>query len=411
VDIAQNRIDFSPWGMGKFPQPIRYWLRTMDFLHQPARSNRLGEFLLDNLKRDWTTFRAAVAFVKRSGTRHVAQALAEFSSKSKTEIIAGINHRGTSKEGLEDLMTSVGVKGRLIIFHNPLAFTFHPKIYLFKSEKNADLLVGSGNLTEGGLFTNYEAAIRLQLDLSGKDQAAFLQKIEDALDDWSTLATGSAKVLDADLLTRLVARGDVPVEALAAAESGGSAGDEDEEEEAEEESEPRETLFTGHAVPRAPSIGRPPPSTSGRPTGTSRTSTATVTATTSTRGNRGFVMVLQNTDVGVGQTTRGTSRRSPEIFIPLRARDADPDFWKWPNSFIESRTKFDRTGVKMRLGTQNITVNMMCWKLKRDFRLRNEMLRSAGGVGDILRMEKAPEGRGFDYYVEVVPQGTALGSG
>jgi hypothetical protein len=117
-------------------------------------------------------------------------------------------------------------------------------------------------------------------------------------------------------------------------------------------------------------------------------------------------MILQNTDVGVGQTTHGTSRRSPEIFIPLKARDFDPDFWGWPDSFVESRTKFDRTGVRMRLGTQNITVNMMCWKLKRDFRLRNEMLRSGGKVGDILRLEKAPAGRGIDYYAEVVLKGT-----
>jgi HKD family nuclease len=372
----------------------------MDFVHQPATSNRLGEFLLDNLKRDWTIFRAAIAFVKRSGTKHVAKTLAQFSSEHKTEIIAGINHRGTSKEGLEDLLLSVGVKGRVIICHNPLAFTFHPKIYLFKNDKSADVVVGSGNLTEGGLFTNYEAAIRLQLTLSDKEQSAFLKKIEDALDSWSNLTTGAAKVLDSDFLSKLVARGDVPVEALAAPDEA-VPGSESEEEE--EEAEPAEVLFTGHAVPRAPSTGRASPSA--RAASTSTTSSA-ATAATSSSGNRGFVMVLQNTDVGHGQTTSGTSPRSPEIFIPLKARDYDPNFWGWPNLFVESPTQWDRTGVSMRLGTQDITVNMMCWKLKRDFRLRNQALRSAGNVGDILRVEKAPSGSGFDYYVEVVPQGT-----
>jgi hypothetical protein len=92
----------------------------MDFLHQPATSNRLGDFLLDNFKRNWTTFRAAIAFVKHSGTKHVAKALAEFSSKNKTEIIAGINHRGTSKEGLEDLLASTGV------LRPPLELQYHP---------------------------------------------------------------------------------------------------------------------------------------------------------------------------------------------------------------------------------------------------------------------------------------------
>ena len=186
-------------------------------------------------------------------------------------------------------------------------------------------------------------------------------------------------------MTKLVARGDVPVKVFAAEEPAETNGSKSEEEEAEEEAEPRETLFTGHPVPRAPSSTRPLPS--GRPLSTSKGVRLPFVATTSsTSENRGFVMVLQNTDVGVGQTTRGTSRRSPEIFIPLKARDLDPDFWDWPGSFVESRTKFDRTGVKKRLGTQNIMVNMMCWKLKRDFRLRNEMLRSAGNVGDILRI-------------------------
>ena len=48
-----------------------------------------------------------------------------------------------------------------------------------------------------------------------------------------------------------------------------------------------------------------------------------------------FAMTLQNTDVGKGQTTPGTSRRSPEIYIPLIARNFAPDFWGWPNKFIE----------------------------------------------------------------------------
>src|SRR5690606_2251346 len=61
--------------------------------------------------------------------------------------------------------------------------------------------------------------------------------------------------------------------------------------------------------------------------------------------SKGFVMTLQKTDVGTGQTTEGTSRRSPEIFIPLSARDFAPDFWGWKDSFTEDPKrlgKFDR---------------------------------------------------------------------
>ena len=121
-------------------------------------------------------------------------------------------------------------------------------------------------------------------------------------------------------------------------------------------------------------------------------------------------MTLQRTDVGVGQTTAGTSRRSPEIFVPLAARDAEPGFWNWPGGFASDPRrpgKLDRHGVRMRLGGEVVAVNMMTWPDKHDFRLRSEALRSSGNVGDILRIEKANPTADYDYYVEVIPQGTS----
>ena len=120
-------------------------------------------------------------------------------------------------------------------------------------------------------------------------------------------------------------------------------------------------------------------------------------------------MTLQQTDVGVGQMSTGTARRSPELFVPLAARDAHPDFWNWPDAFSEDPEKpgkHDRPGVRMRLGNDVILVNMMTWPDKHDFRLRSEALWSAGHVGDILRLEKAGPTTGHDYDAEVIPQGT-----
>lgn len=95
--------------------------------------------------------------------------------------------------------------------------------------------------------------------------------------------------------------------------------------------------------------------------------------------------------------------------MPLAARDARPGFWGWPGAFREDPDrpgKRDRSGVRMRLGDDVILVNMMTWPDKHDFRLRSEALRSAGRVGDILRLEKAGPAAGHDYDVEVIPQGT-----
>lgn len=179
----------------------------MEFIHQLSPSGRIGDYLTGNLAEPWTSFRAAVAFVKRSGTRHIAPALAAFARTSAVEIIAGIDHGGTSAEGLQDLLDAVFPAGRVIVFHNRLPVTFHPKIYLFKTAHTADILVGSGNLTEGGLFTNYEAAVRISLDMAEPRDAAVLRSVEQRLDAWADLSTGTARVLDNLLLARLTVAG------------------------------------------------------------------------------------------------------------------------------------------------------------------------------------------------------------
>jgi hypothetical protein len=133
---------------------------------------------------------------------------------------------------------------------------------------------------------------------------------------------------------------------------------------------------------------------------------------------RGFVITLQNTDVGYGQTTPGTARRSAELFVPKVCVQAEPDFWGWPNLFTRDEEwtkavdgdgfgKMDRKGVRMRLGPTILSVNWMYNPDKKDYRMRSEALRSAGNVGDILRIESAPIGSEYDYYVEIIPQGTS----
>ena len=287
----------------------------MKFLHQPYQSDRLGDYLKDNLSRNWTQFRAAVAFVKRSGTRHLAKPLAAFARMSRVEIIAGIDHRGTSSDGLQDLLDAVSSNGKVIVFHNRLPFTFHPKIYLFESPTTADVVVGSGNLTEGGLFTNYEAGFRLRLNLDEPDQAAVLDSINKTLDTWADLSTGTARLLDDVLLARLTLMGLTPLEATLAAERRSIAG------EGGSVAITRKNLpFAARAIPRAPLVSETPHVSEALPGKTVPHTAASAPKPYSHVGNAGFVMTLQRTDVGVGQTTSGASRRSPEIFIPLAAR-------------------------------------------------------------------------------------------
>jgi HKD family nuclease len=358
----------------------------MRFIQQPATSSRIGDFLQSNLDKNWPEFTACIAFVKRSGTRHIANRLARFSKKGNVELLVGIDHGGTSKEGLEDLLNAIGPAHQLHIVHNEYAVTFHPKIYMFKNSKAAEIVIGSGNMTEGGLFTNYEAAIHLCLDFDVEEDRALLAQIEKCITAWRDPSTGTSLQLDAALLSKLVANGYVPVEALSAGGSPGGAA-----------AATKPKIFKGANVP-------PPPA--GYSTGAKKSKVGAVRELVGSI--RGFVMTLQQTDVGRGQTTVGTSARSPEIFIPLKARDEHPDFWHWPSGFTETPTKYDRSAVKMLLGSALIDVNIMGWKLKKDFRLRSEALRSGGSLGDILRIEQMDPSSAYDYYVEVVPQGTSL---
>lgn len=365
-------------------------------IQQPGEGPRFGDLLKDLLEDRagvFNRFEAAIAFAKRSGIRHLHQQLRTFLARGgSVRIVIGIDHGITSVEGLQLLLKIVGARGEIWVFHNENpAATFHPKIYIFEGTGRAILAVGSNNLTEGGLFTNYESAIVHELNLNNTEDLQLLQGAKRHIDRLCDPNSGLALRLDAEVVEQLRQQGLV-----------GSEGRTAEEQPPEETAEDREaaaairrTLFRQVAVPPPPALAP------------ERVTPAPIPIVQPVL--RGFVMTLHRTDVGVGQVTRGTQRRSPEIFIPLAARDAAPQFWGWPNSFVEDRArrgKYDRVAVVVRIGGADIEVNMMTWPVKHDFRIRSEALRSAGDIGDILRIERANEGDPFDYRVEILAQGT-----
>lgn len=391
---------------------------SADFIAQPSDKFRIGDFLKDNFSDpQWTEFRAAVAFVKRSGTKHIRAQLEDFSKRGgRVKITAGVDAMGTSAEGLSDLIEAVASRGDVVIFNNAITSTFHPKVYLFKSATAAVVVVGSGNLTEGGLFTNYEASLLLRLDLSVNADTALLDSLQKALDEWSTPLPGLCYRLEPALLAQLVEQGYVPDEIRTWG---------DDKAAGEDEKTGQPSLFARHVVPSAPKIYKSPE----RSTAIDRSERndksedelsidAPVPVPAQAGAHDSFLMTLQKTDVGVGQTTKGASRRSPEIFIPLVARDYDPEFWGWPDLFAEDpdwegpadqygRGKMDRPGVMVRLGGDTFPVHFWYNPDKKDLRLRSEHMRSAGAIGDILCIERSNGSGGFAYYVDIVPQSSA----
>jgi HKD family nuclease len=174
---------------------------------------RFGVELADLLTdHSWTHFDAAVAWVRRSGTRYMMSALADFLQRGGIiRIVVGIDIENTSKEGLEDLL-ALSQHGNIqtIVRHNEHpSVTFHPKVYLFSNEQHARLTVGSNNLTESGLFTNTEAG--LQVDAAVTDQV--IVQMRAAIDSWCDTTDGFARVLDQGLIPALEAGGYIAAEA------------------------------------------------------------------------------------------------------------------------------------------------------------------------------------------------------
>jgi HKD family nuclease len=245
----------------------------VELLTNPGLSGRLGDVLLSQLRDEkWTVFHAAVAFVKRSGVRCLDAALRNFSRRAEVKISVGVDFGGTSEEGLVQLFDAVGGDGHIWVFHNTNGSTFHPKVFLFRNQDEAFLILGSGNLTKGGLFTNYEAALAVSLDLTAEGDQRLLTLLEQSLDFWTDGAQGICRALDSQFMDELIDAGYLPPEVYASdADDGGLRNPDD---------DAAQSLFAFLEVPPpppvAPAIGAPVPAPSNIP--------------------QVFLMILQRTD-------------------------------------------------------------------------------------------------------------------
>lgn len=365
-------------------------------IFQPTEPPSLGDVLNSALRQDAPRFnllRGAIAFAKESGLRHLSAGLSEFVGRGgEIRLVIGIDHRGTSIEALRHLLTITAGHGQILINHDEDPYvTFHPKVYLFEGPSHALLITGSGNLTEGGLFTNDEACVVIEIDKADPASRQTLDRAQISIDLWSDQTHGTVRELSEELLTLLADQR----YALPERENT----PEDEADQTALGPAPPIEAVPAPAFQRGPARRRP-----------RRPRTPGVEVETPTDAiPRGFAMTLMRTDVGTGQTTPGTAARSPEVFIPLHARDLHPQFWAWPDRFSQDPDhpgKFDRWDVPISLGGQTIPVNMMTWPDKHDFRLRSEALRSAGQEGDIMKIERVLGRPGLEYHVEIIPLGT-----
>lgn len=112
------------------------------------------------------TVRIAIAFLKYSGIKVIEKSLNQcLDNNGSVEIIAGLDFKTTDPQSMHYLIQLQKTKPNLKFYCygdkdvNKNSIVFHPKIYLFEGRRETTGIVGSTNLTGGGLMTNFEANV------------------------------------------------------------------------------------------------------------------------------------------------------------------------------------------------------------------------------------------------------------
>ena len=127
----------------------------MSIINQPFQG-QLGNVIIDELNKNYTSFTIFSAFAKNSGVLRLKEALEQFKMKGGTiNAFIGIDLDGTSYEALLNLLS---LCDNLYVIHSEnYSSTYHSKIYLLEDTSTAWCAIGSNNLTGGGLWTNFES--------------------------------------------------------------------------------------------------------------------------------------------------------------------------------------------------------------------------------------------------------------
>lgn len=176
------------------------------FVGQPFGEHlNLVDFIEHATNQQLSQLRIAVAWAKRSGLGRIWDTLEDFrSAGGHVQLIIGVSEGGATKEGLELALDGADES---FVFHDPRR-TFHPKVYFGSSDQERSLLVGSSNLTAGGLSWNYEASVWLDWAKGENDD------LDVAVTGWFERLLGEPNAclpLTKDLIDQMSNSGDIVI--------------------------------------------------------------------------------------------------------------------------------------------------------------------------------------------------------
>lgn len=278
--------------------------------------------ILTHLLRSRTPIFNRIWFISAFVDQKAILRLAPHISASKEagadiHLIVGVDLRSMTIETLRRI-NSLEIDSKVFNNRSP-GHTFHPKFYLFEaSGQRAELIVGSNNMTNGGLYSNYEAATQISFDLPQDNDIYQANRL--MLERYLNPTGQTVQPLTEELIRILIQRGDIVPEAArrqaqrrtAQGQQGAGAGETN-----------LPSPFGYEAVPSPPPL----------PDDTVRQLVRVVTRTIQPLAEgfeiTEFYMHLNKLQ---GTSIPGEAR------IPIAARRIDQDFWGWPDQYqIETR--------------------------------------------------------------------------
>ncbi len=145
---------------------VRSLMKVSSTIILNDEKNHLDE-IVRNLKSA-DRFQCIVAFAKRGGLDEILPAIEKkLRSGMTARFVVGLDYYHTDPSLLHELLkltrkyNSSGNRKIVELFMSSeeAEYTFHPKIYLFESSSGTSAIVGSANLTFGGLANNHEISL------------------------------------------------------------------------------------------------------------------------------------------------------------------------------------------------------------------------------------------------------------
>lgn len=136
-------------------------LELISQIQMSSNDKTLAEIIIEILEKDcYSSFKILTAFVSYGGISGLSDVINKSSIYEKKAII-GIDNKITSVEALDEMLR-IGFTCK--VAHNSSSFIYHPKLYLFENVQSYSVIIGSGNLTTGGLVYNDECFVRITGD-------------------------------------------------------------------------------------------------------------------------------------------------------------------------------------------------------------------------------------------------------